>query len=78
MLILWQLSIVISIFSLMVGIAKNSWVYMLISTISLLPITFYFLGAVNAWKYVGLTPIVLFIITGLMWLKSKKETEMNV
>lgn len=78
MLILWQLSLVISIFSLMVGIAKNSWVYMLISTISLLPIAFYFLGAVNAWKYVGLTPIVLFIVTGLMWLKSKKESEMNV
>ncbi|MFJ7736263.1 hypothetical protein ACIQ2D_07935 [Lysinibacillus sp. NPDC097287] len=77
MLILWQLSLVILIFSLIVAIVKSSWVYMLISTISFFPIAFYFFGAVNAWKYVGLTPIVLLTITRFMWFKSKEKIEMN-
>ncbi|MGE8035018.1 hypothetical protein [Lysinibacillus sp. NPDC093692] len=60
---LWQLSFFISGVTLIVGIKKKSWVYMLISTITFLPLAFYFLlGAKNSFKYIGLTPFVLFIL----------------
>lgn len=71
-LFLWQLSFFISGVTLIVGIFKKSWVYMLISTMTFLPIAFYFLGAKNTFKYIGLTPIVLFILAILfLFLKRK-------
>lgn len=66
---LWQLSFFIFGVTLIVGIFKKSWVFMLISTITFLPIAFYFLGAKNSFKYIGLTPIVLFILTVLFRFK---------
>ncbi|MFC9540407.1 hypothetical protein ACFTQ7_11060 [Lysinibacillus sp. NPDC056959] len=71
-LFLWQLSFFIFGVSLIVGIFKKSWVFMLISTITFLPIALYFLGAVNAFKYIGLTPFVLFILTLLFWFLKRK------
>lgn len=36
---------------------------LLISTLTALPITYYFWGANNEWKLVGLTPILLLLLT---------------
>ena len=71
MLILWNLSLFVSIVALMVGVAKKSWIYLLISTITFLPIAYYFSGANNAWRYVGLTPIVLLVLTIIIWRLKK-------
>jgi len=46
---------------------------MLLSTITFLPIAYYFSGAVNAWKYIGLTPIVLLILTIVFWFLSRRK-----
>jgi len=72
-LFLWQLSFFISGVTLIVGIFKKSWVYMLISTITFLPVAYYFWGAVNAFKYIGLIPIILFILAILFWLLKRKS-----
>lgn len=73
MLILWYLSLFVSIVALMVGIAKKSWVTLLISTITFIPIAYYFSGANNAWKYVGLTPFMLLILTIVIYFMNKKN-----
>ncbi|MEB2300120.1 hypothetical protein LAV72_10870 [Lysinibacillus xylanilyticus] len=74
MLFLWQLSFFIFGVTLIVGIFKKSWVFMLISTITFLPIALYFLvGAKNAFKYIGLIPIILFILTILFWFLKRKK-----
>ena len=72
MLILWQLSLVVSIFALIIGVSKMSWIYLLISTVTFLPIAYYFSGANNAWKYVALTPIILLILTITIYLLNKR------
>lgn len=73
MLILWYLSLFVSVVAFMVGIAKKSWVILLISTITFIPLAYYFSGANNAWKYVGLTPIILLVLTILTWVMNKKS-----
>lgn len=73
MLLLWQLSLFVSIAALLCGIVKKSWVFLLISTITFIPIAYYFSGANNAWKYVGLTPVILLVLTILVWFISKKK-----
>lgn len=74
MLLLWQLSLFVSIAALLVGIVKKSWAFLLISTITFIPIAYYFSGSNNAWKYVGLTPALLLVLTILILLISKKKT----
>lgn len=73
MVLLWQLSLFVSIVTLLMGVAKTSWVYLLISTITFIPIAYYFSGANNAWKYVGLTPVILLVLTILIWFINKKK-----
>ncbi|MEK4486097.1 hypothetical protein MHH81_10975 [Psychrobacillus sp. FSL H8-0484] len=73
MLLLWQLSLFVSITTLLVGVVKTSWVFLLISTITFIPIAYYFSEANNAWKYVGLTPVILLVLTILIWFISKKK-----
>lgn len=72
MLFLWQLSFFISGVTLIVGTLKKSWVFMLISTITFLPVAYYFWGAKNAFKYIGLTPIILFILAILFWFLKRR------
>lgn len=74
MLLLWYASFLTSIITFAFGIAKRSWLFMLISTITLMPIAYYFFGANNALKYVGLTPIILLLLTLFFWF-SKRKTE---
>lgn len=73
MLLLWQLSLVVSTATLLVGVVKTSWLFLLISTITFILIAYYFSGANNAWKYVGLTPVILLFLTILIWFISKKK-----
>ncbi|MBD8027456.1 hypothetical protein H9636_12405 [Ureibacillus sp. Re31] len=72
MVLLWQLSLFISMVTLILGIEKKSWILLLISTITFLPIAYYFSGANDVWKFVGITPIILLILTILMWFIKKK------
>jgi len=73
MLLLWQLSLFVSTATLLVGVVKTSWIFLLISTITFIPIAYYFSGANNVWKYVGLTPIILLFLTIFIWFISKKK-----
>ena len=72
MLVLWNLSLVFSIIAFMVGMAKRSSIALLMSTLTSLPIAFYFLGAENAWRLVGFMPFALLILTVFIWLLNKK------
>lgn len=72
-LLLWSASFFVSILTLILAIVKRSWLYMLLSTITFLPVAYYFSGAINAWKYIGLAPIVLLILTIVFWFLSRKN-----
>ena len=65
--------IIVSTATLLVCVVKTSWIFLLISTITFIPIAYYFSGANNAWKYVGLTPVILLFLTILIWFISKKK-----
>ena len=75
MLLLWQLSLLVSIVTLLMGIAKRSWLFLLISTVTFIPIAYYFSGANNAWKYVGVIPFIFLILTILTWFINNKKTK---
>ncbi|GLC90407.1 hypothetical protein [Lysinibacillus piscis] len=66
-LALWYLSFTISIASFGIGIYKLSWRFMLLSAFTFAPVAYYFGGAENAWKYIGLTPFLLLIIAVGFW-----------
>ncbi len=72
MLLLWYASFLTSIITLVFGIARRSWLFMLVSTITLIPIAYYFLGANNALKYIGLTPIIILLLTAFFWFSERK------
>lgn len=72
-ILIWSASFFISILTFILAIVKRSWVYMLLSTITFLPVAYYFTGAENAWKYIGLTPIVLLILTIIFWFLERKR-----
>ncbi len=72
MLLLWYASLLTSIITLAFGIARRSWLFTLISTITFIPIAYYFFGANNALKYVGLTPIFLLLLTLFFWFSERK------
>jgi len=73
MLILWSVSFVIVIFAFVLGVVKLSWVYMLISTISSIPVvSYYFFGANNAWEYIGFIPVFLLMLTVVFWFLEKR------
>ena len=72
MLLLWYASILVFAVTLILGVIKMSWLLLLVSMITSMPIAFYFLGAVNAWRYVGFTPIILLILTLYIGLSGRK------
>lgn len=72
MLLLWSASFVITIFAFVLAVVKFSWRYMMISTITSIPATSYFIGANNAWKYLGLIPMILLILTVVFWFLEKQ------
>lgn len=72
-LLLWRVSLFISIVSLVIGIFKRSWVFMLISMVTSIPIAYYFAGAVNAFKYIGFVPVILLALTIYFWFIQKNK-----
>lgn len=72
MLLLWYASLLTSIFTLVFGIFRRSWLFMLISTVTSIPIAYYFFGANNSVKYVDLTPIILLLLTLFIWFSERK------
>ncbi|AQQ53123.1 hypothetical protein [Planococcus lenghuensis] len=74
MLFILQLLFFVSVAALVYGIAKKSFLYLLVSTLTSLPIAYLFLyGVNNGWKYIGLLPIVLLALTVIFWRKTKKR-----
>lgn len=73
MLLLWSASFVITIFAFVLAVVKFSWRYMMISTITSIPATSYFIGANNDWKYLGLIPMILLILTVVFWFLEKQQ-----
>ncbi|MBQ6446861.1 hypothetical protein KGR20_06880 [Cytobacillus oceanisediminis] len=69
---LWQVSFGVSIITLLIGLVKRSWVSMLISSVTFLPVAYYFLGAENGLRLIGFIPILLLILTIVFW-RSKKR-----
>lgn len=75
MLVIWNLSLFVSLVSLVAGLLKRSWLLLLLSTIASIPIAIYFFGANNTWKFVGIAPVILLGITiGIWYLDKKKST----
>ena len=72
MLFFWYASLLTSIITVAFGIFKRSSFLMLISNITSIPIAYYFFGANNAVKYVGLTPVFLLVLTLLIWFSERK------
>lgn len=72
MLLLWYISFFVSIVTLVVGVINRSWILLFVSTITFTPIAYYFLGAVNAWKYTGFTPILLLLLTVYVWFSGRQ------
>lgn len=72
------ISLFISAVSFMLGIAKLSWGYLLVSTITCIPLSYYFLGTNNAWKYVGFIPwFVLFLLAVAFTIIKKKNVDVK-
>lgn len=71
--VLWQLSLLASIICLIIGLIKRSWPFLLISTITFLPIAIYFLGVNNYLKSIAFTPIILFMLTILFFSQFHKK-----
>lgn len=71
-LLLWYASILTSMITFAFGISERSWLYMLVSTTTLLPLAYYFLGANSALKYVGFIPLVPLCMTIFFWWYSSK------
>lgn len=78
MLLLWYASFFVSVATLVLGVIKRSWIFLLVSAITSAPIAFYFFGAVNAWKYVGFTPIVLLMLTLYLWFLGRKTEDNSI
>ena len=72
MLLLWYASFLASIITMVFGISRRSWLFMLISAITFLPIAYYFIGINIALKYVGLTPLILLLLAVFFWYSEKK------
>ncbi|CAM3206566.1 hypothetical protein FITA111629_09895 [Filibacter tadaridae] len=72
MLLLWYASFLSSIITLAFGISSRSWTFMFLSTVTSIPIAYYFFGANNALKYVGFTPIILLVLTIYFWFSGRK------
>lgn len=74
---LFYVSLFISVAAFMVGITKLSWIYLLISGLAFLPMTYYFSGANNAWQYAGFIPLFILLLLSLLFALIKKNNEVK-
>lgn len=72
MLLLWSMSFVIAIFAFVLAVVKLSWIFMLISAITSIPVAVYFWDANNAWQSIGFIPMFLFMLTLAFWFLEKR------
>ena len=73
MLFFWYLSFFVAILTFVFSLVDRSWKLMLISFTTSLPVAYYFLGALNAWRLVACIPIVLLILTVVFWKMNKSN-----
>ncbi|SET18576.1 hypothetical protein SAMN05216389_106218 [Oceanobacillus limi] len=60
---IWQISLGISVFTLLYGFIIRSWKLLSISFFTSLPIAFYFAGANNGFQLIALIPVLLIVLT---------------
>lgn len=72
MILVLQLSLFLSLATFCIGVFRMSWIFLLVSAVTSIPIAFYLSGANNAWKYASLSPLMLLFLTIFMWFISKK------
>jgi phosphoglycerol transferase MdoB-like AlkP superfamily enzyme len=65
--LLWQISLILSVITLLYGLFGRSRLSLLISFITSIPIAYYFLGAENSWRLVALAPIVILMLAFVLW-----------
>lgn len=73
MLTLWYASFIASMVTMVYGVSRRSWFFMLISTITFLPISYYFLGINIFLKCAGFTPIILLGVSVFFVYSEKKS-----
>ncbi|MDT0161293.1 MULTISPECIES: hypothetical protein [Bacillus] len=65
--LLWQISLILCIITLLYGLFGRSQLSLLISFITSIPIAYYFLGAENGWKLVALAPVLILMLAFVLW-----------
>lgn len=73
MLFFWYLSLFVAILTFAFSLTDRSWKLMLLSFITSLPVAYYFLRALSAWRLVAFIPIVLLILAIVFWRKNKSN-----
>lgn len=73
MLFWGYLSFFVAILTFVFSLVGRSWKLMLLSFITSLPVAYYFLGALSAWRFVAYIPIVLLILTIIFWRINKSN-----
>lgn len=72
-LMLWRLSLFISVISLFIGVFRKSWILITLSMVTSIPIAYYYSGAVNGFRYIGFTPLILLLLAISFWFLKKKK-----
>jgi hypothetical protein len=73
LVLLWQLAFVASIITLLYSLWKKSWFSMFMSSITFLPIAYYFNGAENGWRVLAIIPFLLLLVTIVFWKRSPSK-----
>jgi hypothetical protein len=75
---LWWLSFGVSIYTFVYGVAGRSWIYMLISMLTFLPISYFLFSFDNSLKYIAYLPLVPLLFGILFWFKWNKRRKDSV
>jgi presenilin-like A22 family membrane protease len=68
--------VAVSFFTFALGLAKRSWVSMIISSVTSLPIVYYFLAYNNEWmKLVWFIPLLLLFLAFTFWWSKRKNNK---
>ncbi|WP_139125127.1 hypothetical protein [Bacillus solimangrovi] len=72
-ILLWQMVLGVSVISGVIGILTKSWIYMLISFITSLPVSFIFLGSSSLTIIVKFIPLLLLLLTIVFWKEKRRR-----
>ncbi|QTD39752.1 hypothetical protein [Sporosarcina sp. Te-1] len=67
--VLWQTALIISILLFFFGLLTKQKPALLLSALLFLPISYYFLGVNNAFKWIALLPLLPLLIVFLIYQK---------